>query len=57
MTSKELLYVEDSLAHEKFFVEQCREIAGKLHDTALSDYVRQMEQKHTAIFNSLYNLI
>ena len=57
MSPKELLYVEDSLSHEKFFVQQCREMAAKLHDTELVNLVRQLEQKHTQIFNNMVKLL
>lgn len=57
MSAKELQYVQDSLSHEMFLIKQCRESAAKLHDSSLADMVRQMEQKHTAMFNRLYNLI
>jgi len=57
MSAKELQYVQDSLSHEMFLIKQCRETAEKLHNTELANMVRQMEQKHTAMFNRLYGLI
>ena len=41
MTSKELLYVEDALGHEKF-MKTCSGLTSKqLSDVTLSNYVKQ----------------
>ena len=57
MTSKELLYVEDALGHEKYFQTKCQEIAGQLSDAELKSYVEQMQQKHAQLFQSFYGLL
>lgn len=57
MTSKELLYVEDALGHEKYFQTKCKEVAGQLQDADLKAYVEQMEQKHQQLFQSFYGLL
>ncbi len=57
MTSKELLYVEDALGHEKYFQAKCKETANQLQDTQLKAFVEQMAQKHQQIFQSFYNLL
>lgn len=57
MTSKELLYIEDALGHEKFFKTKCKETAAKLQDAELKACVEQMEQKHNQIFGSFYGLL
>lgn len=57
MTSKELLYVEDALGHEKYFRAQCCETIGRLSDEGLKDFVRQLEASHETIFRSLYGLL
>lgn len=57
MTTKELLYIEDALGHEKYFQTKCRETANQLQDGELKACVEQMEQKHKQIFDSLYNLL
>ena len=57
MTSKELLYVEDALGHEKYFQTKCQETASQLQDTQLKAFVQQMAQKHQQIFQSFYNLL
>lgn len=57
MTSKELLYVEDVLGHEKHFQAQCCQIANSISDPELKDFVRQLECCHREIFQSFYNLL
>ncbi len=57
MTSKELLYVEDALGHEKYFQTKCRETANQIQDKDLKAYVEQMEKKHQQIFQSFYDLL
>ncbi len=57
MTSKELLYVEDALGHEKYFQAKCKETASQLQDTQLKAFVEQMAQKHQQIFQSFYSLL
>lgn len=57
MTSKELLYIEDALGHEKYFQSECREAFEKLNDPELKSCVREMEEKHRRIFQSLYGLL
>lgn len=55
MTSKELLYVEDALAHEQFMKTCC--LNTKLQDAELTNYMQELEQKHTQIFDKLLNLL
>ncbi len=57
MTSKELLYVEDALGHEKYFQAKCKETANQLQDTQLKAFVEQMAQKHQQLFQSFYSLL
>ena len=57
MTPKELLYIEDALGHEKFFLSQCKETANQLQDAELKACVNQMEQKHTQIYQNLFGLL
>lgn len=55
MTSKELLYVEDTLAHEQFMKKCCSNI--QLQDATLAEYMQELEQKHNEIFTKLLNLL
>lgn len=57
MTSKELLYVEDALGHESFMKSCSKQTASKLMDPTLSEYVGELEQKHTELFNKFLNLL
>ena len=57
MTTKELLYLEDALGHEKYFQTKCNEAASQIQDAELKSCVEQMEQKHKQIFQSFYGLL
>lgn len=57
MTSKELLYIEDALGHEKYFQTKCQETASQVQDPQLKACVEQMAQKHQEIFQSFYGLL
>ena len=57
MTTKELLYVEDALGHEQYFMTQCEQTAQQLQDGDLKSFTQQLQQKHQEIFNNFYNLL
>ncbi len=57
MTSKDLLYVEDALGHEKYFKSQCKEVISKLEDSELINCVNDLSSKHEQIFKSFYGLL
>ncbi len=57
MTSKELLYVEDALGHEKYFQTQCKTAAEQLQDPELKQCVQQLAEKHRQLFQSFYGLL
>lgn len=57
MTSKELLYVEDALGHEKYFQTKCQETADQVQDEDLKACVQQMAQKHQQLYQSFLNLL
>ena len=57
MTSKELLYLEDALGHEKYFQSKCKETASQLQDIELKTFIEQMAQKHQQIFQRFYGLL
>lgn len=57
MTTKELLYVEDALGHEKYFQTKCAETANQIQDMELKAFVQQMTQKHQQIFQNFYGLL
>lgn len=57
LTSKELLYVEDALGHEKFMKCCAKKTAGKLTDTKLIACMNDLEIKHTELLNKFKNLL
>lgn len=57
MTSKELSYVEDALGHESFMKTCSKDTSNLLQDTTLSDYMKELEQKHNDLFNKFLNLL
>ena len=57
VSSKELLYIEDALGHEKFLKSQCQQAISNLKDPDLKNYVQQLMCKHQEIFNNFYQLV
>lgn len=57
MTNKELLYVEDALGHECFMKTCSKKTSEQLQDPALSQYISDLEKKHSEIFNMFLNLL
>lgn len=57
MTSKELLYVEDALGHEKYFQTQCSETMNRLEDGELRSLVQRLSDDHRQIFQNFYGLL
>lgn len=57
MTSKELLYIQDALGHQKFLETICKESATKIQDAELKALATQYEAKHKELFGKLYSLL
>ncbi|NLC87930.1 MAG: hypothetical protein GX682_04050 [Clostridiaceae bacterium] len=57
MTGKELLYIEDALGHEKFMKSCSKKAASKMQDVNLSNYLTELEQKHTELYSKFLNLL
>ena len=57
MTSKELLYIEDALDHEKYFQTKCDEISGKISDGELKNTVSNLQQSHQKLFSGFMDLL
>lgn len=57
MTSKELLYVEDALGHEKFMKCCAKKTADDLTDSSLVNYMTELEIKHGELLNKFKNLL
>lgn len=57
MSPKELLYIDDALGHEKFFLTQCQEAAERLQDKDLQQVAQQLCSRHREIFGKFYHLV
>lgn len=57
MSPKELAYVEDALGHESFMKTKCSDTIQNLSDNDLKQFVQQMTDKHTQMFNQFLNLV
>ena len=57
MTSKELMYIEDALGHEQYFLTKFGEIANSLQDGELKNCVNAMTAKHQVLFDGFMNLL
>lgn len=57
MTNKELLYIEDALGHEEFLKTNACQTSQNLQDPELSNYMKQLETKHTEIYDKLFKLL
>ena len=57
MSPKELLYIEDALAHEQFLRSQCQQAADALTDPQLKGCVQNLMNRHQQIFNKFFQLI
>ena len=57
MTSKELMYVEDALGHQKYMKTASCETAKMIQDANLSLYLKELEQKNQDLINKFKNLL
>ena len=57
MTTKELLYVDDALAHTQLLAAHFENAASQLRDTALQNQVRQMANTHRQTYQQFYGLV
>ena len=57
MTSKELMYVEDALGHEKFMKTSSLQTSNQVQDPVLSNYLSQLEKTHNEIYTKFLNLL
>lgn len=57
MTTKELLYLDDALAHAQFLATQCRNAANTLQDPALRLQAQQMADRHCNLYQKFFNLM
>lgn len=57
MTPKEVMYVEDALAHAQFLQQQCQDAVNSLQDETLKQSVQQLVSKNQQTFQQFYNLV
>jgi hypothetical protein len=57
LTGKELLYVEDVLGHEEFLKSCACETYNQLQDPELKKFMKELETKHSNLFNKFLNLL
>ena len=57
MSPKELLYIEDTLGHEKQIACTCKESAKTLEDTELQSFVMSVAKNQSDAFNKFYGLL
>ncbi len=57
MTPKELMYIEDALGHEKQMQTLCSDLATRLQDGELKNYVSSLACKHNDNYNKFYSLL
>jgi len=57
LSPKELLYIEDALAHTKFMKEKCQHAAGQVQDEELKQLLEKLSNKHQTMFDNIYGLL
>ncbi len=57
MSPKELLYIEDTLGHEKQLKTICCEFANQIQDMQLKTFISQMSAKHEELYNKFFSLL
>ena len=57
MTNKELLYVEDALGHEEFLKSCACNTSNQLQDNNLKKFMKELETKHSNLYNNFFNLL
>lgn len=57
MTSKELLYIEDAIGHEKYMKTCAKKASAQLKDVTLASYMGELEKKHTELYDKFLNLL
>lgn len=57
MTTKELLYLEDALGHEKYFQTKCNEAINAVQDQSLKACIEEIAKKHSDLFQKFYTLL
>lgn len=57
MSSKELLYIEDFLGHEEYFLTHLCESRESIDDEKLEKLLAKLEKKNQDLVNKFYGLL
>ena len=57
MSPKELLYIEDTLSHEKQIKEICNDAQNTLQDPELKNFVQDLSTSLQANYNRIYGVL
>jgi len=57
MSPKELMYIEDALAHMKFMKEKCQHTAETVTDDQLKQLLERVSNKNQMMFDQIYQLL
>ena len=57
MTPKELLYLDDALAHTQVLMNQARDAANTLQDPTLKQQAQQLVNTNQQLFTKFLNLV
>jgi len=57
MSPKELMYVEDTLAHIKFMKDKCDHAKGQVTDVNLKKLIDKVGKKNQKMFDNIYALV
>jgi spore coat protein CotF len=57
MSPKELLYIEDTLAHAKFMKEKCTHAASQVTDANLKQLIDDVANRSKKMFDDIYSLV
>jgi hypothetical protein len=57
MSPKELLYIDDTLGHERQIKACCTDSADKISDPELKGFIGEIAARHTQAFNRFYTLL
>jgi len=57
MSPKELLYIEDALAHAKFMKQKCTHAASQVTDASLKQLIDDVAKRNQKMFDDIYSLV
>lgn len=57
MSSKELLYIEDFLAHEEYFLQHIKETKDCVDDEKLEKFISKLEKANQDLLLKFYDLL